>query len=62
MRFLKYYCEFCGKLFDSEDKCLKCENGHRKPLKADEKYRRTSFVTKLKSINNFDASIYRRLF
>lgn len=25
---MKYYCEKCGKVFDSEDKCLECENKH----------------------------------
>ena len=26
---MKYYCETCGKTFNSEDKCLECENNHR---------------------------------
>ena len=26
---MKYVCETCGKVFDSEEKCISCENGHR---------------------------------
>lgn len=26
---MKYCCETCGKTFDSENKCLECENKHK---------------------------------
>ena len=26
---MKYICETCGKVFDSEDKCVACEKAHR---------------------------------
>lgn len=26
---MKYICETCGKVFDSEDKCVACEKVHR---------------------------------
>lgn len=26
---MKYYCEVCGKTFESEEKCLSCEKKHR---------------------------------
>ena len=26
---MKYYCETCGKTFNSEDKCLECERIHK---------------------------------
>lgn len=29
---MKYYCEFCCRLFDNEDKCIECENTHRKEI------------------------------
>lgn len=36
---MKYYCEVCGKTFESEDKCLDCEKRHQEEKARREKLR-----------------------
>lgn len=48
---MKYYCEFCGNTYNSEEKCLECENKHKEDIEKQkifkqEKQRRWNEVQK----------------